>query len=168
MAEMVLLKCEYCGGTLEPKEGDLWCCINCGTSTLLRQTVSGPNPACAGSDRGSAGFRISVGLDGEVSEFKVRESAEFDISFDRRATMADPDPINITLTVDGRPRRTYTGLSKTGTGKVCFEDDGGIVLAYAQGKAFLVRSGEKVFDVEGASGVYQVGDLGVTVIPSGE
>ncbi|MFT0898624.1 hypothetical protein [Candidatus Methanoprimaticola sp. MG2] len=163
MTDMVLLKCEYCGGTLEHKEGDLWCCQNCGTTTMVSRTPE------TRTDNGSAapqqGFMMTVGHNGESSEYKVKTKAEFEIGFDRRATMADPNPTIVTLHVDGRRRATYEGLARTRSGRAVFETDDGMVIAYTEGKACIVRSGEQIYDEDDACGEYVVGGLSVMIQP---
>lgn len=164
MADMILMRCKYCGGMLTNSEGNVWVCQNCGTRSVI-DVASQTGPT---EDRTSRGFRVSIERDGTVSSYKVRDKAELQISFNRRATMADMFPIDVVLTVDGRPRETFEHLPKTGTGSVVFETDESDVLAYATGKAFMVKDDQIVTEDEDAGGTYSVAGLNVIIERTGE
>ena len=82
--------------------------------------------------------------------------------------MADPDPVIVSLIVDGRPRGSFEHLPRTGKGSVTFESDGQSVFAYATGKASFVKGDHAVTEDEDAEGTYFVAGLRVTIGRTGE
>lgn len=164
MAEMFLMRCEYCGGTLVNVEGDQWICQNCGTSTIIKPD---PKVGVGEAQAAPSGFGISVEFNGRSSSFKVREKAEFQIAFDRRATMADKFPTVVSLTVDGRPRGTFEHLPKSGKGSVIFEADGDSIVVYATGKSVIAKDGMEMTSDDEAEGTYIVAGLKVDIERTG-
>lgn len=164
MADMILMKCEYCGGTLVNVQGNQWFCQNCGTSAIVN-TAPAENAAASKRDNG---FSMTVEYSGRTSNYKVRENAEFQIAFDRRATMADPFPTTVSLSVDGRPRGTFEHLPKSGTGTVTFEVDEESVVAYATGKASFSGPQGNVVSDDDVGGAYTVAGLKITIERTGE
>lgn len=164
MAEMILMRCKYCGGMLTNSGGSIWVCENCGTKSVIDANLQMSGVEC----RTTGEFRLSVERGGTISSYKVREKAELQISFNRRATMADTHPIDVVLSVDGRPRGTFEHLPKTGTGSVVFETDETNVLAYATGKALLIKDGHAVTEDEDARGPYAVAGLNIVIERTGE
>lgn len=160
MSDMVLMICKYCGGNLESIGDDLWLCENCGKKTLIKDDKV--IHQFEGKQR-PEGFLLSVSYEGKTTNFKVRENAEFEIAFDRRATMADPDPMNVNLTVDGRSRATYGHLPKTGKGTIVFEANGGSIESFSTGDATLVRTDGCPADDQDARGEYLIAGLVVKV-----
>lgn len=160
MADMILMICKYCGGKLVNIEGNLWTCESCGTKTLIE---IGQNIEQTAESQKTDGFTMSVEHEGRTFNYKVRETAVFDIAFDRRATLADRFPTTVTLTVDGRPRGTFEHLPKTGKGSVSFETDGPDIMAYSTGKATFECADGTVTEKGDAEGSYIIAGLKVNI-----
>ncbi len=161
MSDMILMICKNCSsGNLVNIGDNLWLCENCGKKTLIKDDKA--IHQFEGKQR-PEGFLLSVSYEGKTTNFKVRENAEFEIAFDRRATMADPDPMNVNLTVDGRSRATYGHLPKTGKGTIVFEANGGSIESFSTGDATLVRSDGRLVDDQDVRGEYSIAGLVVKV-----
>lgn len=165
MSDKILMRCEYCGGLLTNAEGNIWICESCGTSSVVKATAESGNFSESSVIKG---FTMTVECRGKVNEYRVRNKAEFQIAFNCRATMADPFPIEVSLTVDGRPRGTFEHLPKSGKGSVVFELDGESVFAYATGKASMVTDEAELSEDEDAEGCYNIAGLNVTIVRTGE
>lgn len=164
MSDMILMICKYCGGKLVNVENNLWECDSCGTKTLIEKS-RGTDRSAEGASAG--GFSVSVEHGGKTSEYRVRKTAEFDIGFDRRATMADACPMTVRLNVDGKERGAFEHLPKTGKGSISFEADGDCITAYSTGKASLERIDGSPVDEQNAEGEYLIAGLKVTVKEQG-
>lgn len=164
MSDMILMICQYCSGKLVNIEGNLWECENCGTKTLIEKSRATGQSAEGAS---AGGFSVSVVYGGKTSEYRARKTAEFDIGFDRRATMADARPMTVKLSVDGKERGAFEHLPKTGKGSITFEADGDLITAYSAGKASLERIDGSPVDELDAEGEYAIAGLKVAVRKQG-
>lgn len=165
MSDMILMICKYCGGKLVCIQDNLWLCENCGTKTLIEIN----NGKEASTERRVLnGFSMSVEHGGQISNYRVREIAEFEIAFNRRATMADPLPMNVDVKIDGRSRRVFEHLPKSGKGSVIFEVEGNDVTAYSTGSAsFSDNIGNTVHD-GAAEGYYSIAGLKIGIHKNGD